>query len=127
VGAEYNKKVVRHSWDLKTGEAGEPVELIKGKALDINNIGLTEDRRHAAVSFSTSAVTVYSLADGKPVAKDLKGVSSPENALVEGKRLYSVEPSSMSADRTLKAIDLESGKVAWDRPLKPRSTVPLTP
>jgi hypothetical protein len=88
---------------------------------------LTADRRHAGVVFSTSALTVYSLADGKAVAKGLKGVSSPENAFVDGRRLYSVEPAGKPGGRMLRAIDLKSGKPAWDRPLQPESTVPLPP
>jgi len=57
----------------------------------------------------------------------MKGVSSPENAFVDGTRLYSVELTGKQGGRTLKAIDLKSGKPVWDRPLQPRSTVPLPP
>lgn len=124
---EYLKKVVLNAWDLKTAAAAEPVELVKDKALAIANVVLTEDRRHAGVVFSTSALTIYSLADGKPVAREVKGVSSPENAFVDGMRLYSAEPTGDGGGRTLRAIDLKSGKPAWDRPLQPRSTVPLPP
>ena len=91
---------------------------------------LTEDRRHAGVVFSTSAVTLYSLTDGKVVAKDVKGISSPEKAFVDGKRLYYTELTGRGAMQTpnaLKALDMESGKVVWERALKPRSTVPLPP
>jgi hypothetical protein len=103
---------------------------VKDKALSIANIMLTGDRRHAAVMFSTSMVTIYSLTDGKAVATAVKGVSSPEAAFVDGKRLYYAE---LTADRgaetpnVLKALDLETGKVVWERPLKPRSTIPLPP
>jgi len=75
-------------------------------------------------------VAIYSLTDGNPVAKEVKGVSSPEEAFVDGKRLYY---SELARDRgaetanALKALDLESGKVVWERGLKPRSTVPLPP
>jgi outer membrane protein assembly factor BamB len=126
-GQEYLKKVVLNSWDLKTAKAAEPVELVKDKALAIANVMLTEDRRHAAVQFSTSALTIYSLADGKTVASDVKGVSSPTNAIVDGTRLYSVEPTGTGGGRTLRALDLKSGKPVWDRPVQPRSTIPLPP
>jgi outer membrane protein assembly factor BamB len=126
-GQEFTKKVVLNAWDLKTGAAAEPVELVKDKALAIANVVLTEDRRHAGVVFGTSAVTLYSLADGKVVARDVKGVSSPENAFVDGKRIYSVEATGNGGGQTLRAIDLESGKTAWERPVQPRSTVPLPP
>jgi hypothetical protein len=126
-GQEYLKKVDLNAWDLKTAAAAEPVELVKDKALAIANVMLTGDRRHAAVQFGTSAVTVYSLADGKPVASGVKGVSSPESAFVDGTRLYSAEPTGAGGGRTLRAIDLKSGKPAWDRSLQPRSTVPLPP
>jgi hypothetical protein len=127
VGAEYQKRVVLNAWDLKTGAAAEPVELVKDKALAIANVMLTEDRRHAAVQFSTSALNVYSLTDGKCTAKEVKGVASPENAFVDGTRLFYVESGGAGGEQTLKAIDLEGGKAAWDRPLQPRSATPLAP
>jgi hypothetical protein len=130
VGAEFNKKVVLNSWDVKTGEAAEPVELVKDKALNIANVVLTADRRHAGVVFGTSAAAIYSLADGKPVAREVKGVPSPEEAFVDGKRLYYAELAGGGKAETpyaLRAIDLESGKAAWERALKPRNTVPLPP
>ena len=89
-GQEYQKKVALHSWDVKTGVAAEAVELVKDKAVNIANIVLTEDRRHAAVVFGNSTLTIYSLINGKLVAKDVKGISAPEKAfVVDGKRLYS--------------------------------------
>jgi hypothetical protein len=103
------------------------VELIKDKAIAIANVALTEDRRHAAVGFGTSAVSIFSLTDGKPVAREVKGVSSPHNAFVDGMRLYSVEGSGPGGARSLRAIDLKTGKPAWDRPVQPRSTIPLPP
>jgi hypothetical protein len=129
-GQEFLKKVVRHAWDVKTGAAAEPVELVKDKALNIADIVITLDRRHAAVVFSTSALVIYSLADGKPVAKGVKGISSPSWAFVDGKRLYYTQLApGRGADtpNTLKALDLDTGKVLWERALKPRSTIPLPP
>jgi hypothetical protein len=124
---EYTKKVVLNSWDPKSGEAGKPEELIKDKALSIANIVLTEDRRHAGVQFSTSALTLFSLADGKVVAREVKGVLSPENAYVAGKHLYHVRQTGRGGERTLEAIDLKSGTRAWEQTLEPRSTTPLPP
>jgi hypothetical protein len=124
---DYLKKVVLNAWDLKTAKAADPVELVRDKAIAIANVLLTADRRHAGVVFSTSALTIYSLANGKVVAKDVKGVSSPENTFVDGMRLYSVEATGKQGGRTLRAIDLKSGKPLWDRPVQPRSTVPLPP
>jgi hypothetical protein len=127
VGQGYLKKVDLHAWDLKTGTAAEPVELVKDSALAIANVLLTGDRRHAGVQFSTSALTVYSLTDGKPVAREVKGISNPQNAFVDGVRLYSVEPTGAGGGRALRAIDLKTGKVAWERPVQPVSTIPLPP
>jgi hypothetical protein len=130
VGQEFLKKVVLNAWDVKTGAAADPVELVKDKALSIANIVFTEDRRHAAVMFSTSMLAIYSLTDGKPVATAVKGVSSPEAAFVAGKRLYFAELTGDKGAETpnvLKALDLETGKVVWERPLRPRSTIPLPP
>jgi hypothetical protein len=126
-GAEYRKKVVLNSWDLKTGGAADPIVLTEGKALDIANIALTEDRRHAVVQFGTSALAIYSLADGKRVATEVKGVLTPEEAFVQGKRLYHVLTKVQTGDRLLTAIDLDSGKQSWVHPLKPRNIMPLPP
>lgn len=130
VGAEYLKKVVLNAWNVKTGIAEPPVELVKDKALNIANIVLTEDHRHAGVVFSTSALTLYSLTDGKRVAENLRGIASPESAFVDGKRLFYTQLSGAGALRSpnvLRAIDLQSGKVVWECSLEPRSTVPLPP
>jgi hypothetical protein len=130
MGQGYQKKIALNSWNTKTGVAGDPVELVKDSALNIANIVLTEDRRHAGVVFSNSALTIYSLTDGKVVARDVKGVSSPERAFVDGKRLYYSQlgkgPGTQTPN-TLKALDLASGQIAWECALKPRSTIPLPP
>jgi hypothetical protein len=129
-GNEYLKIITLHTWNLKSGEAADPVELVKDKALNIANVVITEDRRHAAVVFGTSALTIYSLADGKLIAKDVKGVSSPNLAFVDGKRLYFTQLAGGRAAKTpntLKALDLESRQEVWQIPLKPKSTLPLPP
>jgi hypothetical protein len=127
VGTEYTKKAVLNSWDLKTATAAEPVELVKDKALALANIVLTEDRRHAAVVFSMSSATIFSLTDGKRVAEDVKGVPSPWNAYVVGMRLYSVESTGNRGEQSLRALDLTSGKLVWEHAVQPRSTIPLPP
>jgi hypothetical protein len=126
-GAEYQKRVILSAWDIKTGAAAEPVELIKGKALDIANVALTEDHRHAAVQFSDSALAIYSLTSGKIAAKELKGVSSPEHAFVDRKRLYHVARMGNAGEQALRALALEDGKVVWERAIRSRSTIPLPP
>jgi hypothetical protein len=127
VGTEFTKRALLNSWDLKTGTAAEPVELVKEKALALANIVLTEDRAHAAVVFSTSSVIIYSLSDGKRVAEVVKGVSSPSNAFVDGMRLYSVESAGNRGEQSLRALDLKAGKLVWDHPVQPRNTMPLPP
>jgi hypothetical protein len=126
-GAEYRKKVVLNAWDLKTAAAAEPVELLADSAQAIANVGVTGDHRHATVQFNTSALAIYSLADGKRVTGGVVGVLSPEEAFVEGKRLYHERATGKAGDRNLTALDLDSGKLVWERSLKPRSTVPLPP
>jgi len=131
LGQEYQKRVVLNAWELKTGAAVEPVELVKDKALNIANIVLTEDRRHVAVVFNNSTLTIYSLANpGKFLAKDVKGIVSAEQAFIHDKRIYFSQLTGRGAKETpttLKALDLDSGKVAWERDLKARSTFPLAP
>jgi hypothetical protein len=128
MGQEYQKIVTLNSWDIKTGNAGEALVLVKDKAINIANIVLTEDRRHAGVVFSNSTLTIYSLTDGKLLAKEVKGVSSPDRAFVDGKRLYYAQVGvGKQTPNTLKSLDLASGKLAWERALKARSTIPLPP
>jgi hypothetical protein len=130
VGPGYLKHVTLNAWDLKTGTAAAPVLLVKDQAINIANIVLTEDRRHAGVVFGTSALAIYSLTDGQHVGKEVKGVFSPERCVVDGKRLYYAQVAGAVAAQApvaLKALDLDSGKVVWERALKPRSTVPLPP
>jgi len=125
-GNEFLKKIALNAWDVKTGEAEKSVELVTDKATNIANIVLTEDRRHAGVVFGNSAVAIFSLADGKRVGIDVKGFISPERAFVDGKRLYHAKQSG-NAPHALVAVNLETGKVQWERPLKPRSAIPLPP
>jgi hypothetical protein len=130
VGPGYLKRIDLNAWDVKTGAAAAPVELVKGNAQDIANIVLTEDRRHAAVRFGTFDLAVYSLADGKRVGKEVKEVVSPEQAFVEGTRLYHALLLGSGFGKrpyVLKALDLATGKVLWERPLKPWSKMPLPP
>jgi hypothetical protein len=127
VGQDYRKNVVLNAWDLKTSQPAKPVTLVKGNAQDIANVVLTQDGRNAAVVFSTSAVTIYSLVDGQAMARDVTGVSSPEAAFVKGRRIYYAEPGGSGGERKLKAVDLKSGKSVWERPLETRKTVPLPP
>jgi hypothetical protein len=128
-GREYLKKIGMNAWDVKTGAAAEPVELVKDKALNIANIVLTEDRRHAVVVFSNSALAIYSLTGGKCVAKEVKGVASPEKAFVDGARVYYSQLTGGGAQNVnaLKALDLETRKVVWEGALKAPSTIPLPP
>ena len=126
-GKEFVKRVVLHAWDLKTGAPAEPVELVKDKAIALANVVLTADRRHAGVVSSTSALSVYSLADGTCIAQGVKGVLSPDSAVVDGGRLYSAESTGAGGGRQLRAIDLKTGTQVWERPLRPGSTIPLPP
>jgi hypothetical protein len=129
-GQEYQKKIVLNSWDLKTGAAAEPIELVKDRAQSIANIVVTEDRRHVGVVFSNSSLSIFSLTDGKLLAKEVKGVSSPEKAFVHEKRLYFSKTEAgagKQANVILQALDLENGNLIWGRYLKPRSTTPLPP
>jgi hypothetical protein len=128
-GGEYSKRITLHAWNAKTGMAAAPVELVKDKALNIANVMITEDRRHAGVAYGNFTLTIYSLNDGKPVGT-VKGVSSPERAFVTGKRLYFAQQTGARgapASNLLKVIDLENGNMIWERPLQPRSNIPLPP
>ena len=125
-GNEFVKRIALSAWDIKTGAAEKPVELVTDKAINIANIVLTEDRRHAGVVFGTSAVAIYTLESGKGVGIDVKGFIAPERAFVNGKRLFHAKQSG-GPSHDLVAVNLETGNVQWERPLKPRSTKPLPP
>jgi hypothetical protein len=130
MGNEYSKRIDLNVWDIKSGKAAPPVELVKDTALNIANIALTEDGHHAAVQFGSSAVKVYSLSSGKQVGIEVKGVQSPERAFVDGNRLYFSQMTGSGVGQipqVLKALDLDNGKVVWERDLKPRAVVRLTP
>jgi hypothetical protein len=129
-GNEYDKKIDLNAWDIKTGKAAMPIELAKDSAQKIANIALTQDHRHAAIQFSNSAVNIYSLADGKVLGKELQGVRSLDSAFVEGSLIFFTETKGfgkMQTPQILRALDIGTGKVAWERDIKPRDTRPLPP
>src|SRR5262249_48330779 len=125
------KKVTLRSWDLKTGEEGPTLELLKDKATNIADVTLTQDGQHVGVVFSTSRA-IYSLQSGKRVGTEVAGFTLPaDRVFVDGNRAYFTHTTAIrpgpANPAVLQAFDLNAGKVAWEQPVKPRNTTPLPP
>jgi len=119
------KKVVLRRWDLSAAKEVDPVTLAEGDALQVvglpaegvalvRRVGLPE-----TASEEDAAWNVFSLETGKKTATFL---SEPDMGpvTVVGPRAYYVlngPPSDGPRPRTLKAVDLKSGKRLWERPL----------
>jgi hypothetical protein len=136
--AGQEQKLVRKAWDLASGKELEPVTLMQGKSLFYLAGG---DGKHVAVHQALVkeqlpqgdyAWWVFNLETGKEVIKfpyeeGTTGVS------VVGPRAYYVvqtqKPGGFAGviTRTLKAVDLKSGKVVWDRAVESTKIIPPPP
>jgi hypothetical protein len=128
-------------WDLSSGKELEAKELVKGKSL-WPQIGL--DGKHVFVHQALVkehlpdgdyVFWVFDLESGEQVAE--LPYETMESPTVLGRRLYYavVKPAKgggpgfgvMEQPRALKAVDLKTGKVDWERPLAPRKFYPPPP
>jgi hypothetical protein len=136
--AGQEQKLVRKAWDLASGKELEPATLLQGKSLFTMPGG---DGKHVAVHQGVVkeslppgdyAWWVFDLESGKEVAKfpyeeQTTGIS------VVGPRAYYVvqtqKPGGFAGviTRTLKAVDLKSGKVVWDRGVESTKIIPPPP
>lgn len=117
-------------WDLATGKEEETVKLLEGKSLWPQVSG---DGRHVFVHQALVkeqlpagdyAWWVFDLETGKEVAK-LPYEGALAEPVVIGSRLYylvsgprKIGPMPMVQPRSVKAVDLKTGKVAWEHAIE---------
>jgi hypothetical protein len=117
-------------WDLATGKEEESVKLLEGKALWPQ---VSADGRHLFVHQALVkeqlpkgdyAWWVFDLESGKQVAK-LPYEGQLTDAVVLGSRVYylsyvprKIGPGATVEPRSVKAVDLATGKQAWERPVE---------
>jgi hypothetical protein len=115
------------AWDLKTAKPkGDALLLLRGKALwpmisaDGRTLFIHKALPAKALPKGDYAWWVFSLATGKQVAK-IPFEPGTREITRAGKRVYYVievsrgGPRGYTSTRTLKAIDLKSGKQVWQR------------
>jgi hypothetical protein len=135
------QKLLLKSWDLETAKAQEPVELLKGQSLWMQ---LQADGRYLFVHQAIPkeklpegdyAWWIFALETGKQVAK-LPYDAGTREMTVLGPRLYYVVQGAgkpmrpgfdLTQPRTLKAVDLKTGKLLWEHAVEPHRTLPLPP
>jgi hypothetical protein len=126
-------------WDLASGKEEETVHLLEGRALWPQLAG---DGRHLFVHQALVkeqlpagdyAWWVFDLETGKQVAK-LPYDGQLTDGVVLGSRLYYLAsgprkfaPGPTVQPRSVKAVDLKTGKLAWERPVQGVQILPPPP
>jgi outer membrane protein assembly factor BamB len=126
-------------WDLSSGKEIETVQLLEGEALWPQLAG---DGRHLFVHQALVkeklpagdyAWWVFDLETGKQVAK-LPYDGPLSDAVVLGSRLYYLASGPLKfasgpsvQPRSVKAVDLKTGKLAWERPVEGVKILPPLP
>jgi hypothetical protein len=128
-------------WDLETGKALNTVELMRGKelwpqvSLDRKYVFVHQALVKEQLPPGDYAWWVFSLETGKQVGKfPFEGTMN--NVTVIGPRAYYLVVSQkigpiaimhMMQPRFLRAIDLKSGKMAWQHPVEGQKMLPPLP
>jgi hypothetical protein len=126
-------------WDLDTGKPLETVELLRGKALwpqlsiDGGYLFVHQGVVKEQLPPGDYAWWVFSLETGKQVGK-FPFESVLNNVVVYGSRAYHLvdgkvkfQPGPTVQPRSLRAIDLMSGKILWERPVEGQKVLPPLP
>jgi hypothetical protein len=120
-------------WDLSTGQAHEPITLAQGKGLvssvtpDGRYLFIHQELPPGALPAEDRAWWIFSVETGQRLAT-LSCEPGTQEACVLGPRVYylvegpphPVASGGSVLPRTLKARELASGKVLWERPLQAR-------
>ena len=132
------QKFVLHSWDLATSKANPPRELLAGRRLTVLP---TVDERYLCLRDSISSAdgeaskkigwSIYALATGDLVGRAPFEAGTQAIGLI-GPRAYFLLSGPIRGPihrpfvhpRSLKAIDLKTGKTVWERPVEGK---PVTP
>ena len=133
------QRLLLQRWDLKTGKALDKTVLLEGKELWPR---VQPDRRYVFVHQALVkeqlpagdyAWWIFSLQTGKQVGKVPFEPSGQEMGVI-GPRVFFVVPGAakrppgfpMLQPRSLRALDLATGKTLWERPIEPqRRLLPL--
>jgi len=126
------EKLVLKRWDLKTGKAEAPLTLREG---GYPFWRMTLDGGHALLAPPKGgrAGELYSLETGKKLATLSVPLMQPVRVL--GSRVYFLaegppegQPGGWQVQRmVLKAMELKTGKVVWERPVEGRQILPPLP
>jgi hypothetical protein len=142
---EKQQVLMLYAWDLKSGESLPPLEMHRGKRL---NVMVSLDRRHFLIREAEGppdegnmggrppkpVCWAFSLETGLPTAK-LPYEPGMQSLVILGPNAYYLVGRSMRGTleapvlqpRILRAVDLKSGKKAWERPVGGKVVLPVNP
>jgi hypothetical protein len=139
------QKLVLYSWDRATQKPAEPMELLQGKRLIVmptmdgrflclretnprpdEKEGLEGRAKNAWFVFDPVTGARVAEAPNEPGAQGLVVLKPRAYYLVAGP-LKGPVTANFVQTRALKAVDLSSGKVLWERPLEGKRFVPPPP
>ncbi len=136
------QSLVLRLWDPATGKAAEPKELLRGQRLlvqptldgrylALRDAGTAPDDRGAGRPSRERVWTLFPLGLGRPVRQVPYEAGAQALAVVGARVLYVVSgpiPGAINRPvvppRTLKAVNLETGKVVWERPVGGKPVLP---
>jgi hypothetical protein len=119
--AGQEQKLVLKSWELATARANEPVVLFQGKELQVESV---EGGRQVLVRQPVPGDDdwrLFSLDTGKQVARFPHEPGTGWLDVAGPRAFYAVHgtqgkyPPEFTDTKTLKAVDLKTGKVIWER------------
>jgi hypothetical protein len=129
------QKFVLHSWDLATGKPNPPRELLAGRRLTVLP---TADERFLCLRDTATAPdpkgdvwSIFAVATGELAARAPLESGTQAIALI-GSRVYYLLSGPIRGPihrpfvhpRSLKAIDLKTGKTLWERPVEGKQVTP---
>jgi hypothetical protein len=131
------EELVLKTWDAKTGKRFDPVSLRQGKGLVAR---VTDDKQYVVVQDEAdtardgkSPSLVFELTNGRPVAHLNLEPSIQAMTVLEPRLYYAVaqvsaKPTSgLKQPWTLKAAELKSGQILWERPIEGARSKPPRP
>jgi hypothetical protein len=130
--------LVLKTWDAKTGKRLDPVSLRQGKGLVAR---VTDDKQYLVVQDEVADTAtdrkspswVFELTNGRPVAHPnlepgIQAITVLEPRLYYAVAQVSAKPTSgLKQPWTLKAADMKSGQILWERPIEGARSTPPRP
>ena len=135
------QKMSLKRWDVTTAKALETVELLEGKSLwtlispDGRYICIHQALPKEQLPEGDYAWWVFETATGKQIAQfpfeagstELTVLGPRAYYMVNGSRKGPPRPGLWETPRVIKAVDLKSGKLLWERNLPPQRMIPPPP